>query len=193
MPYRNFLVIPIFLILPLLFGLPTISVNWSDPTHKAFTVRVIEHDPLLLQCKTSGLEVYYRFDMKLCRRRTAWFDECKAGRREIHSLQWDPISESFRVESDRHGDVEGPVISNISSFEEAVDEISAVRSIPLDFLTEDDLSFGGENNLYLRTKVSFTCRGQSSQTLDRLSSILTLGLVSIGSSNSGWIDFNIEK
>ena len=187
MPYK------LFLILPLLFGLPAVSVNWTDGSESGFTIRVLEHDPVLYQCRKSGLEVIYRFDMRLCQRQTLWLDTCKSDRREIHSLEWEPVSETFKVVSDRHGDADGPVTNTISSFEEALADISTAHNVPLGYLSDGDESFLAGSGLYLRTKVSFTCKGQYSQTMDRLSSILTLGLVSVGASNSGWIDFDFQK
>lgn len=183
----------LFLVLPVLFAIPQLSMKWVGDSKTDVTFRLMHHDPLVMECQKSGSDVYYRYEYQMCRRRSGWFDRCGPTAIETRTLRWDPISENYTVISDRLGDPEPASSSNYTSLEEAFEDLSSVRSVTLSSLSDEQLPRKNDwLNRYIRLRAKFTCKGQTNKTLDRISSIVTLGLVSVGTSDSGWIDFNLS-
>jgi hypothetical protein len=91
---------------PLMFAFPDLRVNWSGGQLNAVRVVAEGKDEVMEQCVKSGLEVRYRYELRICKRRFLWADSCNDPKVEVHSLQYDPISESYRVMVDKIGDNE---------------------------------------------------------------------------------------
>lgn len=180
----------LFILIPLLFGFTQLSVNWVHKSRGVISLHVTEHDPIMMECQKSGSEVYYRYEYQLCRRRSLWFNACETTSVVTRTLNWDPISDNYSVVSDMLGDEHPAVKSTFTTSKEALEELSAVKEVVLkDFVKLDPAV---KHRYYLRARVKFICKGQTSATLDRISSIMTLGLVNLGTADSGWIDFPLE-
>ena len=174
---------------PLAF--PDPKVNWAEQD-KSVNVEVAGREELLNRCIESGLEVRYRFDLKFCRRRSIWFDKCKSTITEIHSMQFDPISESYKVATDRHGDNDAPISFSVSSAAEALTDASSLQKFPVAVLLKGrELPDNGDN--YIGVRVVADCKGGLDSSLLDLSYFLTLGLVKVDRFDSGWIAFRLSK
>ena len=176
-------------IIPLFFALPQLVMNWGGSSKTDLTVRIAQHHPLVEECQKSGSEVYYRYEYKLCRRRVGWFDKCADSTVETRILKFDPISENYTLTSDKLGDDAQSVSTNYTSLEEAMEDLSFIKGIKID---PSSVGVSNMDLLYIRARAKFICRGQTNATLDRLSSIVTLGLASVGTADSGWIDFYLS-
>jgi len=177
--------------IPLIFALPSIAVNWSDSRSQAFNIVVSGREEILEQCARSGIEVRYRYQIHACKRRSWWFDRCRDDLELVRSLQYDPISENIRVMSDQMGDSIAPKTTYVATIDEAFDSIGFIPGISLDKLNSGVVS--GGDRTYVSVRVLSDCKGEYSQIGMRISTILTLGLIKVGSFDSGWVDFELQK
>src|SRR5262245_37250121 len=99
----------------ILVGFPDLSMHWEPSKPPALTVGLSDRDDVVDQCLKSGFKVSYRFEVRLCRKRRWWRDRCSDERTETRLLEYDPISESYRIVSDVHGDADEPSTSHESS------------------------------------------------------------------------------
>lgn len=184
--------VKVILLAPLVLGFPDLRVKWSSPKAEAIDVAVSQEDPMLETCVKSGFELRYRFEAQMCRRRTLWFSDCKDKRIEYHSLEFDPISESYKFTLDRWDDgVEADTVS-LPATEDVASKMSSIESMPLEFLGENDTEFVTQPRTFITVKVSSECKGEYNRTLSQLSRLLTLGLIKISGFDSGWTDFEVR-
>ena len=182
----------ILFLLPLVFAFPSLELSFEDESQGLLAVQVVgRQQEFLEQCVSNGLEVRYRYHFELCKRRGYWFDGCLKGRREIHRLNFDPISETYKITVDRHRDGADPSSQVFDSLDAAVSEMSRVKSLPVDFLSHGDVGYLTGKNAYLSVRVESRCRGDYNKTLARISYFLSLGLVEIPGFDSGWVDFTL--
>ena len=172
---------------PAFFG-----VHWTSLQHHALTVKGYGFEQGVTDCLDSSREAKIRYEMKLCRRRTGWFDTCVQPRVENHSIAFDSITESFRVVADRHGDEAGPITVGIPSRAEAVAAMITVEEIPLTLLSRDQTSFLSEGRRYVQVRGVLSCKGRVNRMIAGFSQILTLGLLDLNESHSGWFDFDLD-
>lgn len=182
----------ILLILPLIFGFPDLKANWTDNLLDSVRVRVGGEDPLLDRCLKSGFELRYRYEVRLCKRRPLWFDYCPEERVIRHSLHYDPISDKYTLVVDWHGDQIEPRSETIASLEEAVESLAAVQNLPISFLSRGDEGLLQSRRRYLSIRVLSACKGDYNETLARISSVISLGLVRVSGFNTGWVDFRLD-
>ncbi len=187
-----FLLVKLLVMIPLLLAPPELRLKWASGGAAGLNVAVVGHDSVLASCVKSGLEARYRFDFRMCRRRAGWFDGCEAQRSQVNALRYDPISETYRIISDRIGDREEPVIKQVESASEALSAISAIESLPLTFLKSTPLN-ASKARYYVALRVLSECRGEYNETMERISYFLTLGLVKTSGFDSGWIDFGLDQ
>ena len=186
------MILEVLAALPLLFGLPEFRVSWSDQSQQALNIFLGGYNETVERCIESGLEVRYRYEMQLCRRRTGWFHACGERQVVIQSREYDAISQSYRILRDRLGDERAGLRSSAASLSEGLAAVSNVTALPLDFLSAGDESLRSGQSLYVSARVLATCRGQYNETLARIGYLLTLGMVRVSAINTGWIDFNLE-
>lgn len=176
-----------------------VSVNWSTANQfDAVRIAVSGEDANVSNCVKSGLELFYRFELMLCRKRSLWFDKCEHTQVYLQSMQFDPISEIYKVSLDFIGDKKPAAESSHTSFERALELIRSVSAIALE-------SFGGDlapgialsdekrSRSYLSARVISACRGDYSETLERISYFVSLGLLRTSGFDSGWIDFRLDQ
>ena len=181
----------IWALIPLFFALPSIAVNWSDTRGHSFNIVVSGREEILEQCARSGIEVRYRYQIHACKKRSWWFDRCRDDAELVQSLQYDPISENIRVMTDRMGDSIAPEITHVATIEEAFDAISTIKGVPLASI--DSESKSSDDRDYVSVRLISDCKGEYSQVAKRISTILTLGLIKVGSFDSGWVDFELHS
>lgn len=187
------MILKAFAFLPLLLVPLDFRIDWSDSSYQAINVLLSGYNETVERCIQSGLEVRYRYELQLCRRRTMWFHSCKDKTVVLRTLEFDPITQHYKVLRDTLGDGRSGLSSRAASLEEGLSALSSVSGFPLDVLTDGDDSFMEASKLYVSARVVATCRGQYNETLARIGYLLTLGLVKISALNTGWIDFNLDR
>jgi hypothetical protein len=167
-------------------------VSWTDGSQAAVSIKAEGLRPAIEECLDSGREAKVRMQMRLCRKRTSWFDSCATERSEHHSINYDIITESYRVISDRHGDESNPVVVGVPDRRQAVDATIAADKVDLEFLARGDAELASQEQSYLQARTVLLCKGSVNRTFAQLSQIVTLGLVNVKEEDSGWLDFPIK-
>ncbi|MCB0340035.1 MAG: DUF4390 domain-containing protein, partial [Bdellovibrionales bacterium] len=122
----------------LLFAVPDFSVQWATPKQKEVTVKVnpeIQRD--LIKIVSDGLRVKYRIQLKLCFKRSAWFDHCFDERKQVNEIKFDPVSENYLVTTDLFDDGADPKVESFTDFEQALIAFSSVDGIEIRSLNRD--------------------------------------------------------
>ena len=174
-----------------IFAFPEPKVNWVSPQHDSVKVEVAGKDDFISQCLSSGLELRYRYEARVCKRRLLWADSCEEEKVEIRTLQYDHISEGFRLSIDWLGDKIPAKVIHITNQAEALNaiaNIAAIDFVDLGFKPED---FPLSSSPYMGIRVIADCKGDYNETIAKISSWLTLGLVDLATYDSGWVDFRI--
>lgn len=181
----------------LLLLLATLAANyfqvfWVDATHSGVTIQVLGVQEEVDQCLLAGREVKMRFQARLCRRRRSWFDACAEERVQYNTVSFDSITESYKVVKDLLGDEVDPLAEGLPSREEAVKSVVTAENVPFTLLARDSVELIDHQQRYLQARAVFVCKGSINRTLAQLSQILTLGMVNVVESDSGWRDFSIN-
>lgn len=180
-------------LLSFLLTLPELSVTWSRPgAYDAVMVSVRGFDQVSEQCFKSGLELRYRYELRVCRTASFWYDRCGSNRIIMRSSQWDPTHETFKVISDRLGDAKEPEVVTYTDPEAARRRLSLINQISLSETFATDADLLAERRRYLQVRLLTQCKGVSNQTVERLSYFLSLGMVRTNGFDSGWISFNLD-
>ncbi|RMG43397.1 MAG: DUF4390 domain-containing protein [Candidatus Dadabacteria bacterium] len=176
----------------LIFAFPSVDVRWGDSTSENINILTAGKADWIPRCLNSGMEVRYRFEAQLCRRRSAWFDSCLGKRVETHRLSFDPITGSYRLVSDRLHDAVPPEEKTLKSYQEALQETGAVRSMPLAFLAAGHNKYLSARRAYVNVRVLVDCKGRYNETLAKISRVITLGLLRPNEYDSGWESFMLK-
>jgi len=172
---------------------PEVQVKWLKPDSHNLQISVSAQSEVLEHCLSSGLEVRYRYELQFCRHREGWFNACKDVRKVIQSVQFDPIAQTYTVYRDRHGDDLPREELSPGTKEEALDLVTSIKDMPLEYLSRGDTNYENSPKAYLGVKVAADCRGEYSETLARIGYFLTLGLVNVSAFNTGWSYFDIAS
>ena len=129
----------------------------------------------------------------MCRKRSSWLDSCATSRSEHHSVGFDAVTESYRVVSDRHDDAAEPVAVGFPNRAEAVKAASVVQDLSLSFLAHDESELIDHSRAYIQARTVVVCKGSVNRAVAQLSQILTLGIVNVVESDSGWHDFVVRR
>ena len=114
------------------------------------------------------------------------FDRCSDSRVATRTLRYAPISETYAVASDLFDDAQPAEKHVYTSKAEAMFDLSTVYNVPAQIRSDE------KRKQFVNVRMKFTCKGQSSVLLDRLSSIITLGIVSNGTADTGWQEFFMQ-
>lgn len=180
----------LLLAVAVLMGIPVMQLSWSGSD--GVRVEVTGRDSMIATCAESGLEVRYRFSLQLCERRRLWWDDCGPLRSVVQAFRYSPVAETFHLVSDRHGDEEQPKTSLAETMDEAFRKVESIRFLPLEYLGMDETARVKDGRSYLRARLVTDCKGERSETLDRLSSIISFGLVSPVTTDTGWITYALQ-
>jgi hypothetical protein len=176
----------------LAMGSTFFRVNWVDSSKTSVTIRATGVEQEMRECLDAGREAKLRFEVRLCRKRSSWLDACAEERTQHHSVSFDSITESYKVVTDRLGDDLDPVSVEIPSQKDAVEATVTAEKLPLSFLARDESELLGHDRAYLQARTVFVCKGSVNRTVAHLSQILTLGIVNVVESDSGWVDFSVR-
>jgi len=174
------------------FVLGLVQVTWTSTNKTSVSIAAPERQDQILECLSSSLQARLRFDLRLCHRRSGWFDGCEESRSELHTVQFDEVTESYRFVSDRLGDELESNAVGIPVRSEAVKLATTAQDIPLAFLAHDEQELLNRKDAYIQVRTIFICRGEINRTLAHLSRIITLGLVNAVEDSSGWSDFDLH-
>jgi hypothetical protein len=184
-------VVPILVLLNALVA-PPIEVRWSDVSKRdVVTIRSNEVGEEILECLDRSKQARVRFEARLCSRQSVWFDSCELLRSELHTVEFDSITESYRVVTERYGDGQDRVAVGIPSLREAVRAATTVEALSLLFLARERRELLHEPDTYLQVRTVFSCKGAVNRTIARLSQVVTLGIVNVIESTSDWSDFDL--
>ena len=174
------------------FALPAVDVTWSSRAESnALTVHAHGVSNDVTECLDRVKEARLRFEVRLCSHRSAWFDTCKGVRSEVHSVEYEPISEAYRVITDRFGDEEERLAVGVPTIRDALRSVTTMENLPLRFLARGEELLIDETGAYVQVRTVFSCRGGVNRTLARLSQVLTLGIVNVVEETSEWHDFEL--
>ncbi|MCB0310633.1 MAG: DUF4390 domain-containing protein, partial [Bdellovibrionales bacterium] len=126
------------MLLVFIFALPEPIVSWHANQGSAIDIKMGQINQTSEKCLGSGLEVRYKYQFQICRRRTGWFPECSKERRIFHTMRFDPITETYNVVRDRHGDSLPPLHSTFEEKELAVEALSQIFDLNLKYLARGD-------------------------------------------------------
>ena len=180
-------------VLPFALQFPALTINFDAENKDLVNVTVNGEDDILQQCIDGGLRMSYRYELQICKRRAAWFDNCQDLRTVIHSLEFDPITENYVVRMDQHGDKEDPKVVTTKSSKDARASLANIKKLELSYLSEGDEKYVKSARSYISARVTTECQGDHNETLADISYFLSLGLIRISGSNSGWTDFNLSS
>lgn len=168
------------------------QVHWVDSSRTSVSIRAVGVEEEISECLEAGREAKLRFEMRLCRKRSSWLDACAEERTEHHAVSFDSITESYKVVSDRLGDEVDPVAVEIPTRPDAISATVTAENLPLSFLARDEEGLLSHDQAYLQARTVFACKGSVNRTVAHLSQILTLGIINVVESDSGWTDFSVH-
>ena len=166
-----------------------VQVHWSGPERIGVSIVARDRAVEISRCLESSLQARLRFEVRLCNRRSMWFDHCEDTRAEIHTVEFDEVTESYRVVTDRLGDKLEAIAVGIPARVDAISSVTTVNEMPLRFLAPEGQTTEGA---YVQVRTIFTCRGEVNRTLAHLSRIITFGLVNVVESTAPWADFSLR-
>jgi|GEM_PF-2015539 len=169
-----------------------VQVQWSGPERLGISIVARDRREEIAHCLESSLQARLRFEARLCRRRSLWLDHCEDTRAELHTVEFDEVTESYRVVSDRFGDKVEPIAVGIPARNDAIASATTVNEIPLRFLSRDAESGKFQQDAYVQVRTTFSCRGEVNRTLAHLSRIITFGLVNVVENSAPWSDFSVN-
>lgn len=176
-----------------IFAFPDPKVNWLNQQHDSVKIEVAGNDEFINQCLSSGLELRYRYEARLCKRRLLWADACNQEKIEIRTLQFDHISEGYRLSIDWLGDKIPAKVVHIAIQQEALIAIANIAAINFVDLGFNQADFPETSSPYMGIRVIADCKGDYNETIAKISSWLTLGLLDLATYDSGWVDFRLAS
>lgn len=169
------------------------SVRWVSPSRQAVRIEAPHVRAHMMECVDSARTGRVRFEYRVCQRRSAWFDHCGAVKEELHTIDFENITESYRVSRDRRGDRQPARLDDIPLRSEAMRTVSVVDSLPLTAVVEEASELRSLTTGYLQVRVVSSCKGGITKTLAHVSRIVTLGLVDMVEERTSWRDFDLRS
>ena len=130
------------------------------------------------ECVSKGFATENKFEVRLCKERTMWFDKCDEVLTLLKQVGKDPISGKLSLVVDILGDGEDPEERSLQSENDALEALKSSGLVPISL-----------ERRKLSVKVTETCKGSYSSTVRRISRILSLGVIEFRGDTSGWIEF----
>lgn len=177
------------LVTALLTAAPHLVIQLNDV---GVRTAVQGRDEAMVRCVEAGLELRYRHDAEICRKRSWWFDSCGDVRSEITTIRYEPVSDVYVVRRDMLGDGAGPSVARFMSASDAFDEASVSNPITYSFLADGKEKFLKAKRRYLRARGTSRCNEERDRTLSRVTQGLTFGLVKRHQFDSDWQEKKIR-
>jgi hypothetical protein len=168
---------------------PAIHVRWNAARDGSLRVELLGEDPQAPACLRGGFEVSYRYELELCLKRTIWFDSCLPTRLLIQALAYDPLAETYKVTTDLLGDEESPLTEQFTRLAEAQARLAEIPKIRQGFFGAEESLYRSSGRALLSVRLVASCKGEFSETLSRVSYLLSLGLMRTSGFTTGWHNF----
>ncbi len=180
------------LIVVALVAAPELRLDWlTQGDNSKFKASLQGYNEELQKCAAAGLALRFRYEFQICKDRKLWFDECNSAKRAMSSFEYDPISETYLITKDFLGDVDLPMTERVDKIDKAISKVSSVEQVSLAWVAKktkaEDVNVDPKG---LRGRVIVECRGNYSESVKRLSSVLSLGLIKTSEFDSGWVKFS---
>jgi hypothetical protein len=188
---KSFYLISPLLLLPILLLSPTAIVKWAQDK-QGFLVEFEQHDAHVAECIQSGLEVRYRIEYQICRRRKSWLDGCSDKNLISRSVQYDPVSESYSIKTDSLADSLPAATVMETDADLAMAKISEFY---LDTQANSLVLYRESKtpeNFYISLRARGYCQREEQSLLTKIPYYLTLGMFRFTGFDSGWIDYNLH-
>ncbi len=188
-PLFFYSIIPVLLLTSAL-QLASLRINLLATDNEKIRLLLASEERVINTCLSSGLELQFKYEVRACKRRYTWFDKCGSSSVINKVLLFNPINETYRLVSDSDGVVSTQTFSNRK---EALSDALQVEDLALLQIAGGRKDLINSRRSYLSARVECTCKGRYSKTLSELSYYLTLGLVSLGGFETGWINFALTR
>jgi hypothetical protein len=155
------------------------DVKWSNEAKTS--IEILSHGPKiesLRECVGKGFSLENKFEVRICKPRSLWFDKCEDVLVLVKQISRDPISGKLSLLQDTLGDGEDPEERSVVSETNALESLRNSGVVPVQI---------GDGNLSVR--VTETCKGSYSSTVRRISRILSFGVIEFRGDTSGWVEF----
>jgi hypothetical protein len=150
-----------------------------------------EKESVMAECVRAGLEVRYRFSLRVCSRLGGWFDPCKNKRDDIRSIEFDPITNQYLIQKDRLGDNSPPTVLRVKSPREALATAQSTDPFTINFLAYGDSEFLARQGVYIEVRSRGYCKNGQTD-FENIINILTFDLLEANRFDTGWESFNIS-
>ena len=172
-----------------LFAMPDLSLKWATPHNEALQIHVQDSDPRLNECLEAGFRVRYRFEIKLCNGEEGWgwFAQCSKARTIYHWLEYDALTENYKLSSDMLNDGKEAETESLTDKSGASDRFTSINNLPLSQLVSN-----GSSYRYARVRLISDCKGEYNETIAKVGYFLSLGLYRFNQSDTGWIRFSLD-
>ena len=192
------MILKLLLIVSFFLAPPDVKLNWLGAgERKAVRIWVDGYDSFGGDCVKNGLALRLRFESRLCYRRFWWVRSCGPTWRIVQTLQFDPISDSYKFVSDQLDDEAVPAENTFKSVDEGMRKLMTFDEFELSNLVLPESAAGRElsrlNHPYMAVRVWSECRGEYNETLERISYLVSFGLVRTSGFDSGWFDFGLAQ
>ncbi len=169
----------------------TVQVFWTGAERQSLRITLNDTSSELRSCAPSGLNIRYKYNIKLCKRVRGWLDTCESERVITSSFQYNPISNMYSIASDFLGDEHPPRTDIAKSLNEAFAIVGNVSNIDPLFISKKLTASLDLKKYYLSLRVIGECKGEISTTVARISSVLSLGFFQPVRYDSGTLDFDL--
>ena len=179
---------------------PALLADTSPPTllvesrsNASVTIAITGSDDVMNKCARGGLELRYQFQIEMCHERSLWFDSCKRTWSEKNSIQYDSVSQSFRINRDRLGDGKSPLVLYADTMGNAMKIAS--QSDPFDLLSLANMNqaYLDDSRTYVQLRAITYCREDDNRTFERIAGFVTTGVTGLVQFDSKWQPFSILR
>jgi hypothetical protein len=174
-------------LLPIFLLAPTTTVIWRADG-QGLKVMLELSDAHIQECLNGGLEVRHRLELRLCRRRASWWDDCEDAQSIIRSVTYNPISESYNITSDQMNDEVAPVTSIATDADQATK-----LTQEFSFNTPKGFVRDRQESHYVSVRARAVCQQDAKSLVAQIPYYLTFGIFRFAGVDSGWIDYDLSE
>ena len=188
---KSFFSIFPLLLFPIVLLSPTVIVKWAQDK-QGFLVEFERQDTHVAECIQSGLEVRYRIEYKVCRRRQSWLDNCSSKSLVSRSVKYDPVSENYSIKTDSLAD-SLPATTVMETDADAA--MARISEFNLDAQGDFQLPYlqsKAPENTYISVRSRGYCQREEQSLLTQIPYYLTLGIFRFSGFDTGWVDYNLQ-
>lgn len=181
-------------ILVSIIAAPPIALDWLGADNQEFKFSFRKADKPCIEELNDKEEIKYRFLVEGCQPGVILGPRCGSTIVEVHKVRFDPITESYKVTTDRHDDDFEPRSVTFNTAEEAVEFASKIESITSETVRarSQRVRFKDNPDVFLRARVIAECKSSFERKVSWLPYLLTFGIIERSNYDSGWYNFNLK-